>query len=213
MNTADTLLSFMKTIEKLCFVNRDNLLTTGGFESDADHSFKLAVLIMMIHPFLKQPVNLAHMLQMALIHDLAEAATGDISLSAQSGDATLYQKKKADEEIAFRTYANTLPAPLGDMFLSLFHEYEKRQTREAQIVYALDKLEASLQANQYHDGDIRYWADCINGRWYYVNVQIKKELIAQLGEEIISDLEQAIITLSQENMKKHHIEIPQIPCP
>ena len=208
MNTAHTLLDFMKTVEKLCMVFRDNRLTNGEGESDADHGFKLAFLIMMIHPYLKSKTNLAHMLEMALVHDLAEAATGDIPLSAQSGNLALCQKKKEEEQAAFEKYAQNLPTPLGERFLDLFVEYKNRQTREAQIVYALDKLEASLQANQFHDGDIRYWADCINGSWYYVNVLEKKPLIAQLDEEILLDLEQAIIDLSRANMQKHRIPVP-----
>lgn len=58
-----------------------------------------------------------------------------------------------------------LPAAAGSRIYDLFMEYENKSSREAQIVYVLDKLEADFQACRY--GDVRYWGEGANGDWYY----------------------------------------------
>ena len=69
----------------------------------------------------------------------------------------------------------------------------------------LDKLEANLQANQYHDGDVTYWKNCENGNEYYKMASLKKPMIKEINEDIITELEKKIISLSLENMKNCHI--------
>lgn len=53
MKNALKIVEFMKTVEQLCLVERDNLMSSGRQETDADHIFKLAFLVLMIHPYLK----------------------------------------------------------------------------------------------------------------------------------------------------------------
>ncbi len=199
------LIEFMKTVERLCLVKRDNLLSCGGHETDSDHTFKLMFLVMAITPYLSKKVDPLKLMYLALIHDLVEAETNDIPLSAQAQNPQLREEKKKAEEIAILSFRKRLPTPLGDQIYELFHEFEERSTREAKIVYALDKLEANLQANQYHEGDVRYWGDCVNGSFYYQNALQKKEFVSLLGEDILIELERAIIELSRKNMKKIHL--------
>lgn len=207
MNNALKILDFMKIAEQLCLVERDNLMSSGRQETDADHIFKLAFLVLMVQPYLKHPVDYGKMLELALVHDLVEARSGDYSLSAQMADPSLRAKKKAAEREAALYYQEILPPPLNDKIYDLFMEYETRQTREAKLVWALDKLEANLQANRFHDGDVRYWAECENGNIYYQMAVTKKPQIKDLDEEIISELEAAIIKLSEENIKKCNISL------
>ena len=190
MKNALKIVEFMKTVEQLCLVERDNLMSSGRQETDADHIFKLAFLVLMIHPYLKRPADCAKMLELALVHDLVEARTGDYSLSAQTARPELKARKKAAEKEAILYYRSVLPPPLNERVYGLFMEYEARETREAKLVWILDKLEANLQANRYHDGDVRYWAVA------------KKPQIAEQEEEILTELEEIIINISKENMEK-----------
>ena len=202
MNNHLKIIDFMSIVEKLCLVERDNLMSSGRQETDSDHIIKLSYLVMMVYPYLKTEVDYTKMLEMALIHDLVEARSGDYSLSAQTANPDLKVRKKKAEAEAAAYYKSILPRPLNEKIYDIFTEYEERQSREAKIVWCLDKLEANLQANRYKDGDVRYWGDCEGGDWYYTCAVTKKPLIEEVGEEILTDLEQAIIKISEGNIAK-----------
>ena len=162
---------------------------------------------MMIAPYLKTPVDYTKMLEMALVHDIAEGKTGDYTAANQIVNPNLKKEKKKKEDLAVKQIKAMLPTPLDKKIYSLYQEYEKKETIEAKIVSALDKMEANLQANQYKNGDVRYWKDCENGEEYYKLVLKKKDLITEIGEPILKDLENAIAELSLKNMKKYHIKV------
>ena len=185
----------------------DLLLYDGSLENDAMHIFKLSFLVMMIAPYLKTPVDYTKMLEMALVHDIAEGKTGDYTAANQIVNPNLKKEKKKKEDLAVKQIKAMLPTPLDKKIYSLYQEYEKKETIEAKIVSALDKMEANLQANQYKNGDVRYWKDCENGEEYYKLVLKKKDLITEIGEPILKDLENAIAELSLKNMKKYHIKV------
>lgn len=206
MKKVDKIINFMRALEEVCTVKRDVLLYDGSEENDAMHIFKLSFLVMLIAPYLKTPIDYTRMLEMALVHDIAEGKTGDYSAANQIAHPELKTEKQKRENQAIKELKNILPPPLNKKIYNLYLEYEKKETTEAQIVSVLDKLEANLQANQYKDGDIRYWKQCENGTEYYKIALQKKPMIAQLNEKILTELENAIIALSQKNMKKCRIK-------
>ena len=75
------------------------------------------------------------------------------------------------------------------------------------MVTALDKIDANLQANQHKNGDVRYWLECEDGSQYLTINTEKKQVVAVLNEPIVEDLENAIIALSLENLRKCGIKI------
>lgn len=206
MKKVDKIINFMRALEEVCVVNRDLLLYDGSTENDAMHIFKLSFLVMLIAPYLKTPVDYTKMLEMALVHDIAEGKTGDYTAANQLTHPELKTEKLKKEAQAIKELKTMLPAPLNRKIYNLYQEYEKKQTIEAKIVSALDKLEANLQANQYKDGDVRYWQQCENGTEYYKIAQQKKALIKEIDEPIITELENAIINLSCQNMAKYGIK-------
>lgn len=206
MKKVDKIINFMRALEEVCVVNRDLLLYDGSTENDAMHIFKLSFLVMLIAPYLKTPVDYTKMLEMALVHDIAEGKTGDYTAANQLTHPELKTEKLKKEAQAIKELKAMLPAPLNRKIYNLYQEYEKKQTIEAKIVSALDKLEANLQANQYKDGDVRYWQQCENGSEYYKMAQQKKALIKEIDEPIITELENAIISLSCQNMAKYGLK-------
>ena len=192
----------MRALEEVCVVKRDLLLYEGSPENDAMHIFKLSFLVMLVAPYLKSDIDYTKMLEMALVHDIAEGKVGDYTAANQIANPSIKEEKKYKEAQAIQELKNLLPAPLNKKIYNLYQEYEEKETREAKIVSVLDKLEANLQANQYKDGDVRYWGLCENGGEYYKMALKKKPLIKELDEPILRDLENAIITLSKENMKR-----------
>lgn len=209
MKKIDKIINFMRVLEELCVVKRDLLLYDGTIENDAMHVFKLSFLIMMIAPYLKQNVDYTKMLEMALVHDIAEAKTGDYTVANQISHPELKLEKAKREAAAIKELKAMLPAPLNKKVYDLYVEYERKETIEAKIVSALDKLEANLQANQYKNGDVRYWRECENGVEYYKMALAKKPLVAEIDESILSDLENAIIDMARRNMANNSIEIEE----
>jgi len=207
MKRIDKIVNFMRILEEVCIVKRDLLLYDGSLENDAMHIFKLSFLVMMIAPYLKTPIDYTKMLEMALVHDIAEGKTGDYTAANQIVNPNLKKEKKKKEDLAIKQIKTMLPTPLDKKIFALYQEYEKKETIEAKIVSALDKMEANLQANQYKNGDVRYWKDCENGEEYYKLVLKKKDLVTEIGEPILKDLENAIAELSLKNMKKYHIKV------
>ncbi len=202
MKRIDKIINFMRALEEVCVVKRDLLLYEGSTENDAMHIFKLSFLVMLITPYLKSKVDYTKMLEMALVHDIAEGKVGDYTAANQIANPAIKEEKKYKEAQAIKELKKQLPIPLNKKIYDLYQEYEEKETLEAKIVSALDKLEANLQANQYKDGDVRYWGLCENGGEYYKMALKKKPLIKEIGEPILKDLENAIITLSKENMKR-----------
>lgn len=209
MKKIDKIINFMRALEEVCVVKRDLLLYDGSTENNAMHIFKLSFLIMLISPYLKKEVNYTKMLEMALVHDIAEGKTGDYTAANQMAHPELKKEKIKKEAIAIKELKSMLPPPLNKKVSSLYKEYEEKKTLEAKIVSMLDKLEANLQANQYHNGDVRYWKQCENGEQYYKLARLKKPMIQEIDEKIITELENAILDLSYQNMKKCRVKIKE----
>lgn len=206
MKRVDKIIHFMRMLEEVCVVKRDLLMYDGSDENDAMHIFKLSFLVMMTAPYLKNSVDYTRMLELALVHDIAEGKTGDYTAANQLANPNIKNEKAQKEAAAIKELKMMLPPPLNKKIYSLYQEYEKKETLEAKIISVLDKLEANLQANQYKDGDVTYWKNCENGEEYYKMALLKKPLIEEINEPIITELENAIIHLSQQNIKKCHIK-------
>jgi len=93
------------------------------------------------------PVYIQHLydwllLTLALLHDLAEAKTGDIDAVKLIKEVSLAERKVVDEEKAMRELTEDLP--FGDWIYSIWKEYEDQETIEAKFVKALDKIEGFL---------------------------------------------------------------------
>ncbi len=111
-------------------------------ESVADHSYMLSMLCMMakVH-YPASEINFDHCIQIALIHDLAEAQVGDITPHDGISEDTKYKL----EHDAFKH----LPIE----FKKLWMEYESQVTIESHFVKDCDKFDMIYQANIYEQSD------------------------------------------------------------
>ena len=110
-------------------------------ESVADHSMRTAFLAMTLCP---PEVDKSRAVQMALIHDLAEANVGDITPL----DGVSVEDKHARERAAWTQISENLD---NDEMQRLWQEMEEGKTPEARFVFQLDKLEMLIQAEEYED--------------------------------------------------------------
>jgi putative hydrolase of HD superfamily len=110
-------------------------------ESVADHTFRTAILSMLYADI--EGLDPLKLLRMALIHDLPEALTGD--LTPQEKTEETIEK----EETAINQILDLLPVTQREKYITVWSEYREGKTREAQAVRQLEKIEMALQAKEY----------------------------------------------------------------
>ncbi|MEK7615532.1 MAG: HD domain-containing protein [Patescibacteria group bacterium] len=165
------------------------------YESVADHSWRLTMLVLMMAPRLSQKIDLEKALKMALIHDIAEIITGDESPLGEDGtgksthafDERLAQEKMERETQAVRQLFSQLPESDAKEFYDLWLEAEQKVSFEAKVVKALDKLEATLQALEYSDGVLykEHFEFSIKYSMKYADVD---PAIKSFGDEIVQKM-------------------------
>lgn len=111
-----------------------------GPESVADHSRGLAWLVLALCP---PSLERGRALAIAVVHDLAEARTGDIT----PHDGVPAARKATAEREALADLVAPLPGAAE--LRALREEYATRSTPEGRFVKACDKLEMALQAARY----------------------------------------------------------------
>lgn len=114
-------------------------------ESVADHSWGVAWLVLALAP---ASLNLGRALGMAVLHDLAEVRTGDVT----PADGVSAAAKAAAEDAAMAALLDGLPRAAA--LDGLWREYLAQATEAARFVKACDRLEMALQAAVY-EGETR----------------------------------------------------------
>ncbi len=119
-------------------------------ESVSDHSFRLALMAMVFAE--RQRLDICKAMKMALLHDLPEAICGDVAVRIEEEMQEIPNKEKEEmEQKAFEHELKLLPKGVAEEFKSLFEEFNRRESREAKLVYELDRLEALFQAVEYEN--------------------------------------------------------------
>ncbi len=136
-------LQFLEQAENLKNTLRSAFTSTGRHESAAEHTWRLCLMLVLFDKEIEGMDTLS-LLQMAVIHDLAEAVCGDIPAVAQNAGDNKAQK----EYEAMLELTAPLPPKTREKLLALWQEYEHNSTPEAQFLKGLDKLETLLQHNQ-----------------------------------------------------------------
>ena len=109
-------------------------------ESVAAHSWGVGWLVLVLCP---PHLDRERALAMAILHDLPEVRTGDIT----PHDGVPTEEKQLAESRAMRSLVASLEE--GDYFLELWWEYENGSSPEGRLVKACDKLDMALQAQRY----------------------------------------------------------------
>ena len=137
------ILTFLKRSKSLESAKRYGSSLSAAQNTVAEHSWRLGIMALVIGTECKVRVDTNHALTLSLIHDLAEAKTGDIDAYDQIlAGKPLVENKAALEESAVREMTDDLP--FGDWIYSLWKEYEDQETVEAKFVKALDRIEGFL---------------------------------------------------------------------
>jgi putative hydrolase of HD superfamily len=138
------ILDFLRAAEGLKTTTRNAWTSAGTQESVAEHTWRLCLMAMVLHPRLPD-VDIARLLKMCLIHDLGEIIRGDVPAPDQAG---LPAGKATEERQDLLTVIKSLPRASQDEIIELWDEYETGATAEARLAKGLDKLETILQHTQ-----------------------------------------------------------------
>ncbi|MEP0915449.1 HD domain-containing protein [Leptolyngbya sp. DQ-M1] len=153
-------IQFIVEIDKLKHVLRQTLLMDKSRrENDAEHSWHLAMMAIVLAEYADPQVDLLRVLKMVLIHDLVEIDAGDTFCY----DTIALQDQAEREEKAADRLFGMLPENLGEELRSLWEEFEAKETLDAQFAAALDRLQPLLH-NYYTEG----------GTWRKAGVTVEK---------------------------------------
>jgi putative hydrolase of HD superfamily len=143
------ILEFLRQAEQLKTVKRSAFTTTGEVESVAEHSWRVALMAMLVSPQFPD-VDAGRLMLMCLVHDLGEAIGGDIPAPEQARRLAngASEGKSAAERRDLLTLVDPLPRVQRDEIVGLWDEYEAAETPVAKLAKALDKLETILQHTQ-----------------------------------------------------------------
>lgn len=142
-----SLLGFAKYVGQLKKVKRAGWVRAGikNPESVAEHSYRLAILAMIIG--LQRKLDTEKLIKMALLDDLAETIVGD--LVTEHGDEVVMDEaeKFEKEDTAIKKILSELDD--GEEYYAIWKEAQEQKTPESKLLKELDKLEMVIQAQEY----------------------------------------------------------------
>ncbi|MHA2429191.1 MAG: HD domain-containing protein [Candidatus Hermodarchaeia archaeon] len=137
-------MDFITEIDKLKQVVRESwLVDASRKETDAEHSWHIAVMVLLLSEYANDPnIDIVKVLKMLLIHDIVEIDAGDTFIYDQD-----QAQDQNDREIkaATRLFA-LLPPDQEKEFHQLWQEYEAMTTSEAKFARAIDSMQPLLLA-------------------------------------------------------------------
>lgn len=140
-------------------------------ESVADHIFRVSIMAILFSG--KLGFDKDKCVKMAVVHDLAEALSGDIT---PSDGISLKEKHEIEKKSM-----EQLTGKIEDTeIMKLWEEYEKMETPEAKFVYELDKLEMLIQAYEYE----KEHGTNLQDFWNMHKDKIKNEELKKICEKL-----------------------------
>ena len=160
----------------------------GRNENDAEHAWHMAIMAYLLKEYSNEPVDIARVMIMCLIHDVVEIDAGDTYAYDSEGLAT----QKAREDAAKERIFSLLPEDQKEEFTAIFDEFEANETAEAKFAHSMDNFQPLILNNSNGGGD---WKEHgVTAKKVYGRQSRTKE-----GSEKIYEITDKII---QENIKK-----------
>ena len=145
-------LDFILEIDKEKNILRQTHLSGHGRrENDAEHAWHMAIMAYLLKDYANEPVDIAKVMIMCLIHDIVEIDAGDTYAYDTEGLKT----QKAREDAAKERIFSLLPEDQKKELTSFFDEFENYQTPESKFAHSMDNLQPLLLNNSNGGGDWR----------------------------------------------------------
>lgn len=134
-------MEFIVEVDKVKNIFRQTYLADGRRkENDAEHSWHLALMAVLLKEYSREEVDLKKVIPMVLIHDLVEIDAGDTYAYDAAGSA---DKREREEKAADRIFG-LLPQDQCRYFRELWEEFEAYVTPEAKFSHLLDNCQPLL---------------------------------------------------------------------
>ncbi|MGS2739603.1 HD domain-containing protein [Sinomicrobium sp. M5D2P17] len=186
--------AFIREIDKLKYIRRKTkLFNSDRNENDAEHSWHLAMMAIILAEHANTSVNILKVLKMVLIHDIVEIDAGDTFLF----DTVKNHVNTEEELAAAQRIFGMLPTDQALDLLQIWKEFEDGITAEAQFARTLDRFEPVLQNISNNGGT---WAE------YSIRHEkvLEKTRIMERGSFVIWEYSEARI---QESVDKGILEV------
>ena len=143
-------LEFSLEIDKEKNVFRQTHLSGHGRnENDAEHSWHMAIMAYLLREYSNEPVDIARVMLMCLIHDVVEIDAGDTYAYDEASLATQQEREDNAKERLF----SMLPQDQAEELTEIFEEFEAYETPESKFAHAMDNLQPVILNNSNGGGD------------------------------------------------------------
>jgi len=141
-------IDFIKEIDKIKYIQRrTKLFNSNRRENDAEHSWHLAMMAIVLSEYSDGEIDLLKVIKMVLIHDIVEIDAGDTFIYDQNKN-----HENTEEELkAAQRIFGILPKEQAEEFIKIWVEFEEGISNEAKFAKTMDRLEPLLQ-NISNDG-------------------------------------------------------------
>lgn len=140
--------SFLMEIDKMKTVLRRNVIADKSKqEDDAEHSWHMAVMAMVLYEYAPEGTDLLRVLKMALVHDLVEVYAGDTFCYDKAANE---DKEKRERSAADKLFGMLEPDQAKE-YRSLWEEFDRMDTPDSLYAGAIDRLQPFL-LNYHTDG-------------------------------------------------------------
>jgi putative hydrolase of HD superfamily len=177
--------AFIKEIDKLKYIQRrTKLFNSNRHENDAEHSWHLAMMTIVLAGHSDKPIDVLKVLKMVLIHDIVEIDAGDTFIY----DASKNHTNTKEELMAAKRIFGLLPEDQAKEFIATWQEFEEGITNEAKFARSMDRFEPLLQ-NTSNDGGTWAEFDVPYQKVYDKKKAIKdgSAVIWEYAEQLIND--------------------------
>lgn len=189
----DQQFAFIREIDREKFIGRQTYLSDGRRkENDAEHAWHMAIMAYLLKEYANEPVDIAKVMLMCLIHDIVEIDAGD----TYAYDEEALKTQKVREDAAKERIFSILPEEQKEEFMALFDEFEEFATPESKFAHAMDNLQPLMLNNSNDGGDWRRHEVCAEQVYGRQNK-------TRLGSEKLYEITKQII---EENIEKGNIK-------
>lgn len=142
-------IEFIKEIDKIKYIQRrTKLFNSDRNENDAEHSWHLAMMAIVLSQYSDAEIDLLKVIKMVLMHDIVEIDAGDTFIYDQNKN-----HDNTEEELkAAKRIFGLLPEKQAAEFIEIWKEFETGTSNEAKFAKALDRLEPLLQNTSNNGG-------------------------------------------------------------
>lgn len=181
-------IDFSVVLEEMKRIYRQtHIIGEDRYENDAEHSWHIATNAILFERYADQPVDMAKVIQMLLVHDLVEIYSGDTFAYDTVGSLDMKER----EHRAMRKIQKQLDEATGVKVAALWEEFDAQLTYNSHYALAMDRVQPII-ANLRH-GNGGSWKDHgVHIDQVYKRIEPVEEASKMLHEYLVRELKASV---------------------